>query len=200
MELARFEYLMTTFKNKELGQDPLEWRHYMAFVCDYFSSRGIKKPVVVEIGIWNGLQRRFYEQLMGAEYIGIDNGNPFAPISIHDGSAVADIWGDSHDPATVEKLKVKLEGRPIDLLFIDGDHSYESVKLDWNLYEPLVEHIVAFHDIYGINPKDPAGLGVYRFWDELVNAEKTRPIVIFKKDSSADWILQMGIGLLIKGK
>ncbi|MBR8834058.1 MAG: class I SAM-dependent methyltransferase [Stigonema ocellatum SAG 48.90 = DSM 106950] len=36
----------------------------------------------------------------------------------------------------------------IDFLFIDGDHSYESVKKDWDLYSSLLKPgaIVAFHD------------------------------------------------------
>lgn len=37
---------------------------------------------------------------------------------------------------------------PIDLLFIDGDHEYEGVKLDCNLYLPKVRPggLAAFHD------------------------------------------------------
>ncbi len=38
--------------------------------------------------------------------------------------------------------------KSIDFLFIDGDHSYESVKQDWDLYSSLLKPgaIVAFHD------------------------------------------------------
>ena len=81
MNLDKFNLLMGGFKRKELGQDPYEWKNFLGFCSYYFGSRGISRPLVVEIGIWNGLQRRFYEQLLGAEYIGIDNGVPFAPIT-----------------------------------------------------------------------------------------------------------------------
>lgn len=192
MYLAELTYLMKTFKRKQLGQDPLEWRCFLEFLSAYFENRRIDRPLVVEIGIWNGLQRRFYEQLLGAEYIGIDNGKPFAPITIKEKCAIPDIAGDSHDPKTIEQLKTRLAGRLIDLLFIDGDHSYESAKTDYTLYEPFVKHLVAFHDIFCIN------YGVHKFWNELMAKEKNRPLVIFKKDSSADWTYQMGIGLLIK--
>ena len=38
--------------------------------------------------------------------------------------------------------------KKIDFLFIDGDHSYESCKQDWNLYSPLLKNnaLIAFHD------------------------------------------------------
>ena len=37
----------------------------------------------------------------------------------------------------------------IDFLLIDGDHNYEAVKKDWELYSPLlhINSVVAFHDI-----------------------------------------------------
>jgi predicted O-methyltransferase YrrM len=46
--------------------------------------------------------------------------------------------------------KIKILNEPIDLLFVDGDHSYIGVKTDWDLYFPLLKKgsIVIFHD-YG---------------------------------------------------
>jgi predicted O-methyltransferase YrrM len=43
----------------------------------------------------------------------------------------------------------KLTNNQIDMLFIDGDHSYGGVKKDWDLYSPLLKSgsIVIFHDI-----------------------------------------------------
>ena len=65
---------------------------------------------------------------------------------------------------------------PIDLLFIDGDHSYAGVKADWHLFSPhLTEFGVAvFHDTTWEYHRDSAyyreDMGVPRFVDELRRA------------------------------
>jgi predicted O-methyltransferase YrrM len=43
---------------------------------------------------------------------------------------------------------------PLDLVFIDGDHSETACRLDWELWHPLVEPggVVAFHDARGGDP------------------------------------------------
>jgi hypothetical protein len=116
----------------------------------YFSAFGIERPTVVEIGCHRDKQRRYYHAL-GCDYLGLDISDIYAP---------PDILGDCHDPAVVEKVKGWLDGRPINLLFIDGDHRYEGVRQDYEIYAPMVEGIIAFHDLAG----EP---GVARFWDEL---------------------------------
>ncbi len=63
--------------------------------------------------------------------------------------------------------------RPIDLIFIDGDHSYEGIKRDWELFVPHVKSfgIVVFHDtMWGLPPYQETirpDMGVPRFVDEL---------------------------------
>ncbi len=60
-----------------------------------------------------------------------------------------------------------------DLVFIDGDHTYEGVKLDFELCKPLVsEHgLIVFHDSswehFRDSPFYREDLGVARFLDEL---------------------------------
>jgi predicted O-methyltransferase YrrM len=63
--------------------------------------------------------------------------------------------------------------RPIDLIFIDGDHSYAGAKRDWELFAPHVRPfgLVVFHDtIWDLPPwreRARADMGVPRFVDEL---------------------------------
>ena len=70
----------------------------------------------------------------------------------------------SHAPATKEEVQRILGGRPLDFLFIDGDHAYESVKRDFEQFAPLVDDqgVIAFHDI-AMGPPS----GVAKFWREL---------------------------------
>ena len=57
----------------------------------------------------------------------------------------------SYAAETVEKVRRLLAGRTLDLLFIDGDHTYEGVKKDFVLYREYVcdGGVIAFHDIVG---------------------------------------------------
>lgn len=68
-------------------------------------------------------------------------------------------------PQALATLQHALEGRQIDLLFIDGDHRYEGVKHDFETYAPLVRPggMVAFHDIVTHHDKR---VGVSRLWSE----------------------------------
>jgi predicted O-methyltransferase YrrM len=58
--------------------------------------------------------------------------------------------GDSHAQETMEMVK---QYAPFDFLFIDGDHSTDGVRLDYEMYSPLVRSggLVGFHD-YNHNP------------------------------------------------
>lgn len=55
----------------------------------------------------------------------------------------------------------------IDLLHIDGFHSYEAVLADYNTYKDRVSDrgIILFHDTH----EKREGFGVHRFWSEMKN-------------------------------
>jgi cephalosporin hydroxylase len=74
----------------------------------------------------------------------------------------------SHTDTTVRAVKEILNGAQLDLLFIDGDHTYDGVKEDFVLYSPLVRDggLIAFHDIVKFPPK-AIHEEVSRFWSEI---------------------------------
>jgi predicted O-methyltransferase YrrM len=83
---------------------------------------------------------------------------------------------------TLATLKEMLGGREIDLLYLDGDHSYASVKSDYERYEALVaeDGIIAFHDIWEI-PGEVRywkyGNETSMFWKELSSRVSSREII-----------------------
>jgi predicted O-methyltransferase YrrM len=79
-----------------------------------------------------------------------------------------------------------------DFIFIDGDHSYEGVKKDFELYKQLLSPrgYIGFHDIDSNHIykdySDGAGQ-VYKFWQELSYGSKTE--IICQKSSSHNRLL-----------
>lgn len=61
------------------------------------------------------------------------------------------IVADSHNLDTIIKAHKLHEETDVDMLFIDGDHSYQGVKQDWEGYRNLVKPggITVFHDSTG---------------------------------------------------
>jgi hypothetical protein len=74
------------------------------------------------------------------------------------------IADESQKMETQQMVNDILKGNSIDFLFIDGNHTYSGVKMDFEIYSKLVRPggIIAFHDI-GENEEG----GVYNLWQEL---------------------------------
>ena len=100
------------------------------------------------------------------------------------------IRADSHDPQTVRSLDWLRAS--VDLMFIDGDHSYEGVRADFENYAPLVRPggLIAFHDVDSTN--HPASQ-VDRLWRQLRDLYDTREII---DDANGEQSGRYGIGVL----
>lgn len=108
------------------------------------------------------------------------------------------IEGSSYLPATVARAQTVLAGRQLDVLFIDGDHSYRGVRADFQSYRHFVRDggLVVFHDIcpdfktrYGRDTGHWAG-DVPRLWSRL---KTLYPHEEFVQDPEQDGL---GIGLI----
>jgi Methyltransferase domain len=98
----------------------------------------------------------------------------------------------------VGRVEQALDGRLLDVLFIDGDHTYAAVRDDFAAYPRFVRDggIIAFHDIvqdyrsrFGAD-NGPWGGDVPRFWSEVKRGYRSLELVE-DRDQNA-----YGIGLI----
>ncbi len=104
------------------------------------------------------------------------------------------IQANSHNTNTFKKVKTILNKNKLDYLYLDGDHTYEGVKKDFEIYNILVKNqgLIAFHDI--VIPDEFPDAGVDKFWNEIkVNYSYKEFVVNWKQGG-------LGIGILENNK
>lgn len=102
------------------------------------------------------------------------------------------IRGDSHDPDTVARLQALLGEHRIDYLLLDGDHSYEGVRRDFETCAALLADgaLVALHDI--VEDRSPVRSHYCSdLWRELSTRYEHQAFV---RDPQQD---KFGIGVLV---
>jgi len=106
------------------------------------------------------------------------------------GQKIKLLRADSHNPKTFKLVKTVLADKKVDFLFLDGDHTYEGVKRDFNMYSSLVKEggIIAFHDIVKHDPS--SSCKVNKFWNELKDDHEYIEII---EDIKQKWA---GIGVI----
>lgn len=118
--------------------------------------RDLQPKVVCEIGAARGGSLCMFSRVVAADarLLSIDLNfsklqKAALPAFAKPGQHVACLEADSHQPATLAAVRNWLGGRQIDLLFIDGDHTYDGVARDFEMYAPLVRSggVIGFHDI-----------------------------------------------------
>jgi len=162
-------------------------------------ARALKPQTVVEIGSARGKSACFLGMALkengSGKLYAID---PHAPTA----------WNDLESTDTIEEMRrnisalgleeiveivrmtsgeaVKSWTRPIDLLFIDGDHSFAGVKSDWDSFSPFVIEfgVVVFHDTMWDRQPDKRfqrpDMGVPAFVESL--RAEGYPVITLDKD------------------
>lgn len=100
---------------------------------------------------------------------------------------------DSHEMSTIDVVKNHAK---FDFCFIDGDHTYEGVKKDYENYLPLMKKggTMAFHDVAKMSEITHPGVQVYDFWQEIKDNHEHKEIIDL--DFETDHGIWGGIGIL----
>jgi predicted O-methyltransferase YrrM len=162
----------------------------------------LKPKYILEIGVAQGGNMFLFSRIAtkDAKIIGLDWGRrgllwrmPLFKSFAMKNQKIELIHGDSHQKKTLEEIEKSLEGNKVDFLFIDGDHTYEGVKKDFEMYNHLVRKggLIAFHDIIPFTASSfPCKVNL--FWDEIKKKHKYKEII---HNRQGGW---GGIGIIVK--
>ncbi|MGL6075791.1 MAG: class I SAM-dependent methyltransferase [Fimbriiglobus sp.] len=149
---------------------------------------------LAEIGVWHGVSTRQLREVMAPDgtFFAIDP-YPVGRLGFSTQKVIAQsgvakvrrgdvIWlrttgqAAANEPSVLEK--------PIDFLFIDGDHSYDGLRVDWESWSGLIASggIIGLHDSRPTPSRPIHDAGSVRYTAEVIRLD-SRFIVIDEVDS-----------------
>lgn len=140
------------------------------------------KRSLVEIGVWHGITTSRLRQAMASDgvlwavdpYFRSRIGVCWAQMIAHNvvgktpGGNVQ--WVRMLGAEAAEARRADPKAGPVDFIFIDGNHSYEGLKADWDGWSPQIAEggIVALHDSRTSPIRNIDGAGSVRFTNEVI--------------------------------
>ncbi len=159
--------------NHFFAQDEVEFDEILRIMKDSKS--------MLEIGSRYGESLRRFARAMSprSRVVSVDLGKDIDAQSYHSGPWLYKVCGDLADEYDIhlflgdsqdQKIVNQVEKLgPFDFVFIDGDHSYKGVNLDWINYGPLGK-MVAFHDCAPFGPASETFKSIYKKKQLIWNA------------------------------
>jgi predicted O-methyltransferase YrrM len=191
------------FKKIEPRQNPFEIEELYRRVCALAPRR------ILEIGTARGGTLYLWTQAAGDDAIivsvDLPGGKfggaypacriPFYQSFVRANQGMHLLRCNSHAMQTYEKVQKIFGTGLVDFIFIDGDHSYDGVKRDFQLYGKLVRPggIIGFHDILP-RPEFPE-IQVHKFWKEISSEYDSHEIVGPESNGRP-----IGVGLIFVGE
>ena len=189
----------TFIRPKKLDPKGSSWTGHIPFVAWLIAE--LKPNIIVELGTHKGVSFLSFCQSV------VENKLPTQVYAIdtwhgdqHAGYYGDDIYMDLEEYVsqnymsfshlmrmTFDEGVSKFKDRSIDLLHIDGLHTYEAVKHDFQTWLPKLSEnsIVIFHDTF----EKKEDFGVYKFWEEIL-----------KEYVGFEFKFWHGLGVLLVGK
>jgi predicted O-methyltransferase YrrM len=179
-----------------IQQHEWEMRTFLSMALDE-----LKPERTVELGTFRGFAGALLSQITSKQTISVDieDHNPF--ISRPCGHNLFLMLDDAATEPCVSRVMLAI-GDPIDLLFIDDGHYYETIVKEMELWRPHVRPggWIVFHDInplanIGPHGVQPPELQVTRFWNEL-KGDKTEIIATQEHAAFKGTLPHGGLGIL----
>ena len=176
-KLSRLLFRPVVLQEPGRAVHPSSWLEHVPFA--FWIVDALRPSVVVELGTHSGNSYAAFAQtiqLLGlpAAAYAVDTWKGDAQAGFYDEGVFAE-WAAYHDRhfssfsrlirSTFEEARQHFADGSVDLLHIDGYHTYESVTLDFESWKPKLSRrgLVLLHDI-NVRERD---FGAWRLWQEL---------------------------------
>ena len=181
---------------------PSAWLEHIPFA--HFAVECLNPSIIVELGVHNGssytafceavkalkLSTKCYgvDTWEGEEHAGFYTNEIYDELKAHHSKDFPSI--STLLRCTFDEALTKIQDNSIDLLHIDGLHTYEAVKHDFDSWLPKVKEggVVLFHD----TQEKQRDFGVWKLWEEL---KKRNPDYTFIEMEHSH-----GLGIIIKSE